>query len=500
MKLRFLALGCLLFSWANAAGGAGECNRLYADIITQPTGKVRQITSTVNGRPVRFNLFHEREIEARITFPLNSEIPQDVSAATIVPRSVNQWHGQSRVEEVIDGLIYSTRDDELSFRPLRSSTNSFHSKKAVVEKELRFSNAKPGELNREIELRLPQVHLEFNGPNRIPGVSRDELVVRYLIGSQSEISTYYDDAGKSLEKLGYTARVKSWYPLGKAGEGPPIKRVLTVKKGIGSQKVFHDRSEFSVVLPDELTDQAEIAALIGRVLASVDSASVPSGKITPLIQITNQRNGIDLTHQGKKIGFVVVDSFQAQKVSRRGTPTGKVSKEQSQLEIEVLSDAYSRKLYREQPQLFQALLTKLTAQMPDSQLTTTPKKTQGMRALANSVPEARKAEFEAEVITFPMNEFQRQKENLRPYAIWTQAGQQKALPLELDEGSLLVRGDSLIYKSESRGELEVGRKIERRSVDVYDPNHEFKLAESHWMFAPAPGMEAEFNGIVRSRK
>lgn len=279
----------------------------YDELITTPSGQEIAIKfKNKAGEEHDLTLFHEYEVEGRIVFPREAEVPQDVIESyhkyyQVKDPKGNIWQGQATTIDTIDSLIYLTRDNDLKFTPLRSNTDYFHGKKNYYKKNVEFDDVKPGEMQKTVTKKINQAVIE-SGEGRNIGMTHEYIKVDYLIGSQDEISKYYDDANDSLKKLGYTARVKTWYSPGKVGKVKPKKRILTVKKGIGKDKIFHDRSEYSIVLPDSITETEDISNLIATTLKQIEPKHAEVGEIIPKVQINNSRNGIDLRYKDEKIG------------------------------------------------------------------------------------------------------------------------------------------------------------------------------------------------------
>ena len=349
---------------------SGLCAELFNDksydqIITQPSGVVKTIQTKVNGRSRVFKVFHEHEVEARIVFSNEAYVPQTVKPITdhysvAMPVRTSEWNGQGRIEDIVDSLVYSTRNDQLSFKPLSSVYDNFHGKRHNSHKEMVFSKAKPGELNTVLTKVIHRVESYSAYDSRSPiAYGHDRIEIKYIVGSQKEVSLYYDTPKRWLEERGYTARVKTWYAPNDTTK--IIKKVLTIKKPLSKQnKGFHDRAELSVVLPNKI-NQREISEIITNVLKQTQEQIDSSQRFEPLVQVNNSRYGLDLRFEDKKVGFVVIDSFTSQKVDKNLTPIGPPTKPQHQMEVEVLSDAYSRGLYSQHRRQFNELLHKLVA-------------------------------------------------------------------------------------------------------------------------------------------
>lgn len=475
-------------------------------MITQPTGTQRVLYSKVNGKKTKFNVFYERETEARIVFSSEAYIPQTIKPVTerysvALPVRASEWNGQRSVEDVVDSLIYSTRNDKLSFKPLSSIFDNFHGKRLDSHSELSFSNVEPGALNKYLVKVLDRVESNSALDNRSPiAYTHDRIEVKYLVGSQRESSIYYDTPSRWLEQRGFTARVKSWYEANESNN--LVKRVLTIKKPLAKQnKGFHDRSEISVVLKDNMSGK-EISDLILSVLKqSEESINLHEGFV-PVVQVNNLRHGLDLKLGEQKVGFVVIDNFVSQKVDSNLSPIGAPTKPQFQMEIEVLSDRYSQNSYQQNRRQFNELLQKLIALIPTSRLTEESKKQLSLNILENNYRPRWNQKIKPDFIALSENTYLVNKHNLRPYAVWTSNKRvQKAAPLELNNGQLIVKDGYLYFKPLKGSRVRIGKRghlFKDGTIDVYDPNQTFGQTERMNKFFPIKGKEKFFNDLVNS--
>ncbi|MCH2534915.1 MAG: hypothetical protein MK008_10780 [Bdellovibrionales bacterium] len=507
----FKILGVFLFLFLSNSQASGLCAELFVEksydqIITQPSGDVKIITSKVNGRFRNFKVFHEHEIEARIVFSNEAYIPQTIKPITdqysvAMPVRTSEWNGQRQIQDLVDSLIYSTRNDQLSFKPLSSIYDKFHGKRHDSHKEMSFSEVKPGELNTVLTKVLHRVDSNSAVEARSPiAYGHDRIELSYIVGSQRELSIYFDTPKRWLEERGYTARVKTWYAP--SASSKVIKKVLTIKKPLSKQnKGFHDRAEISVVLPNKINTY-EISDIIKNVLKQSEEAVESSLTFEPVVQVNNLRYGLDMKFSDEKVGFVVIDNFTSQKVDKNLTPIGRSTKPQYQMEIEVLSDSYSRQTYHQSRAQFNELLQKLLALIPSSKLTARSKKQLSLDILENNKNPRWRQKIKPDFIAFTDNAYMIEKNSLRPYVVWTSNRRvQKAAPLEFTNGHMIVKDQYLYFKPTKGPRVRIGKKgdlFKDGTLDIYDPNHSFGQSERMFKYFPLKGKEKLFSDLVNS--
>lgn len=227
--------------------------------------------------------------------------------------------------------------------------------------------------------------LPTNGPE-------DLVWMRAKVGSQKEISLYFDSPQKSLAKKGIALRVKRWYESnGQYGEkAEPVAAMLFIKRDTENLGALKGREEYQVSISKNTTDAEAIK--IGTTLLQQGLGEKPPQNIQKVVTLSTNRLGLNLvyTEPGKKprkVGFVTVDQYGplVSKRVRTGFDQYKEiearKEELYQIELEIFPDPKNVHFVQQHQEELETYLQQLEDFFKGSKATEQPKYQTGIEVL-----------------------------------------------------------------------------------------------------------------------
>ena len=306
-----------------------------------------------------YELKIQPEFERRIQLPSEPYTVEIPIPYMRYPRSVSITDSASLVNALLwrhysqGRATPSDRSTEpiLSFRPLHSQKDHFHSGQKISQKE----DVEGTSFSRVITNKIPL------------GSENDRISLDYIVTHQREIGTYFDTPAKDLWKQKIALRIKEFRSLKNdtAGEGTLI--LFAKKTADSNQKdLFTQRQEYEVKLPPNPTPQ-QIRDVQATLLQQLGVDKKVVDRLTQIESIDNERYGFDLIWRNTlKIGFVTIDSFRSAVADSRRADQPSFR----QWEVEILPEfTFLKDLY---PEEFKKFFGELESSM-HGKLNPTPK-------------------------------------------------------------------------------------------------------------------------------
>lgn len=345
-------------------------------LITTPVGeKVQLKFSNGTAQPTVWEGTTQPEYERRMNFGKGAENERQYLLRTpdrVAAMLLDRYFLRLRTQKRLQG-------QSLYLAPLGSKIDHYHS---LIDEAYNIADTGYRGTRSQFTMKLSGEMANVANASRS---GNDKMQSTYIVGAQYEESVYFDTPDKVLEKHGFAARLKSWYPLSEKANPArkPVAQSLFLKRTLpaGSETtgLFTARDEIQFKL-SSTENLRYVNAAIGAVLKSAHPEIESLNALQAITQVNTIRLGMNLFWkagggEAYKIGFLTLDAFAPQSAA-----PGEYT---YQMEFEVFPQYYE--FVRQHAEMFKSFFADLE-EYTGAQSNPVPKYLQAKAANDSAVP------------------------------------------------------------------------------------------------------------------